>query len=100
MPPPSAAASGLAVIGRNVLAAEVMERPAVAHPTVDGEARLTDSFAATRGTRGVGAVEYNELRCDAAASPARSRPTWPWRGASGRQPTPAKPAPRVVPQRS
>ncbi|HEX6118167.1 MAG TPA: hypothetical protein VFZ03_01875 [Dongiaceae bacterium] len=52
------------MIGRNVLAAEAVERPAIACPTVDGEARLTDSFAATRGTSGVDAVEDDGLRFD------------------------------------
>lgn len=63
-PQPAAAPSDLAVIGRYVLAAEVMERLAKAGPTVNGEVQLTDSIAATCGTSGVGAVEYDGLRFD------------------------------------
>ncbi|HET6619508.1 MAG TPA: sugar phosphate nucleotidyltransferase [Dongiaceae bacterium] len=63
-PQPAAAPSDLAVIGRYVLAAEVMERLAKARPTVNGEVQLTDSIAATCGTSGVSAVEYDGLRFD------------------------------------
>jgi UTP--glucose-1-phosphate uridylyltransferase len=63
-PRPEAAPSELAVIGRYVLDAAVMERLAVARPTVNGEVQLTDSIAATCGTTGVSAVRYDGLRFD------------------------------------
>jgi UTP--glucose-1-phosphate uridylyltransferase len=63
-PRPEAAPSEFAVIGRYVLDAAVMERLAVARPTVNGEVQLTDSIAATCGTTGVSAVRYDGLRFD------------------------------------
>jgi UTP--glucose-1-phosphate uridylyltransferase len=63
-PRPEAAPSELAVIGRHVLDAAVMERLAVARPTVNGEVQLTDSIAATCTTTGVSAVRYDGLRFD------------------------------------
>lgn len=63
-PDPGSAPSDLAVIGRYVLDAEVMERLQDAKPTVKGEVQLTDSIAATCATRGVSAVRYEGRRFD------------------------------------
>ncbi len=63
-PDPASAPSDLAVIGRYVLDAEVMERLQDAQPTVKGEVQLTDSIAATCATCGVSAVRYEGRRFD------------------------------------
>jgi len=63
-PHPDIAPSDLAVIGRYVLDAEVLERLQDARPTLTGEIQLTDSIAATCRTAGVGAVKYEGRRFD------------------------------------
>jgi UTP--glucose-1-phosphate uridylyltransferase len=63
-PHPDIAPSDLAVIGRYVLDAEVLERLQDARPTLNGEIQLTDSIAATCRTAGVGAVKYEGRRFD------------------------------------
>jgi UTP--glucose-1-phosphate uridylyltransferase len=63
-PSPEVAPSDLAVIGRYVLDAEVMERLQDAQPTVKGEVQITDSIAATCATSGVSAVRYEGRRFD------------------------------------
>lgn len=63
-PQPDAAPSDLAVIGRYVLDAEVMEHLQDARPTVNGEVQLTDSIAATCAASGVSAVRYDGRRFD------------------------------------
>ena len=63
-PSPDSAPSDLAVIGRYILDAEVLERLQEARPTVSGEVQLTDSIAATCGTAGVSAVRYEGRRFD------------------------------------
>ena len=63
-PHPDAAPSDLAVIGRYVLDAAVLEHLKGAKPTVNGEIQLTDSIAATCGSSGVSAVRYDGRRFD------------------------------------
>lgn len=63
-PTPETAPSDLAVIGRYVLDAEVVERLQDAQPTVKGEIQITDSIAATCATGGVSAVRYEGHRFD------------------------------------
>jgi UTP--glucose-1-phosphate uridylyltransferase len=63
-PHPDVAPSDLAVIGRYVLDAEVLERLQNACPTLNGEIQLTDSIAATCGSAGVSAVKYEGRRFD------------------------------------
>ena len=63
-PHPDIAPSDLAVIGRYVLDAEVMERLQDARPTLNGEIQLTDSIAATCRSAGVAAVRYDGRRFD------------------------------------
>jgi UTP--glucose-1-phosphate uridylyltransferase len=63
-PHPDIAPSDLAVIGRYVLDAEVMERLRDARPTLNGEIQLTDSIAATCRSAGVSAVKYEGRRFD------------------------------------
>ncbi len=63
-PHPDIAPSDLAVIGRYVLDAEVMERLQDARPTLNGEIQLTDSIAATCRSAGVAAVRYDGQRFD------------------------------------
>ena len=63
-PHPDIAPSDLAVIGRYVLDAEVLERLQAAQPTLNGEIQLTDSIAATCRSAGVGAVRYDGRRFD------------------------------------
>ncbi len=63
-PHPDIAPSDLAVIGRYVLDAEVLERLQDALPTLNGEIQLTDSIAATCRTSGVSAVKYEGRRFD------------------------------------
>jgi UTP--glucose-1-phosphate uridylyltransferase len=63
-PHPDIAPSDLAVIGRYVLDAAVLERLQDARPTLNGEVQLTDSIAATCGSAGVSAVKYEGRRFD------------------------------------
>ncbi|HEY3148997.1 MAG TPA: sugar phosphate nucleotidyltransferase [Dongiaceae bacterium] len=63
-PQPEAAPSDLAVIGRYILDAAVMECLRTAQPTVKGEVQLTDSIAATCAGSGVTAVRYEGRRFD------------------------------------
>lgn len=63
-PQPAAAPSDLAIIGRYVLDASVIEALQNAQPTVKGEVQLTDSIAATCSGAGVMAVKYNGRRFD------------------------------------
>lgn len=63
-PHPDIAPSDLAVIGRYVLDADVVERLQDARPTLNGEIQLTDSIAATCRSTGVSAVNYEGRRFD------------------------------------
>lgn len=63
-PHPDGAPSDLAVIGRYVLDAQVLEHLQDARPTVNGEIQLTDSIAATCAATGVSAVRYDGRRFD------------------------------------
>jgi UTP--glucose-1-phosphate uridylyltransferase len=63
-PHPDIAPSDLAVIGRYVLDAEVLERLQGAQPSLNGEIQLTDSIAATCRSAGVSAVRYDGRRFD------------------------------------
>jgi UTP--glucose-1-phosphate uridylyltransferase len=63
-PHPDIAPSDLAIIGRYVLDAEVLERLQAAQPSLNGEIQLTDSIAATCRSAGVGAVRYDGRRFD------------------------------------
>lgn len=63
-PHPDIAPSELAVIGRYVLDAEVLERLQGAQPSLNGEIQLTDSIAATCRSAGVNAVRYDGRRFD------------------------------------
>lgn len=62
-PQPAAAPSDLAIIGRYVLDAAVIDALQDAQPTVKGEVQLTDSIAATCAA-GVFAVKYQGHRYD------------------------------------
>ncbi|MDY0885522.1 UTP--glucose-1-phosphate uridylyltransferase [Dongia soli] len=63
-PLPEKAPSQLAIIGRYVLDATVIDRLQDARPTVNNEIQLTDSIAATCGLEPVTAIHYDGERYD------------------------------------
>ena len=63
-PDPAEAPSNLAVFGRYLLSARVMELLADAKPGVGGEIQLTDAMAEVARTQGVTAVDFTGTRYD------------------------------------